>query len=188
MSYNIPVDLSDVLVAPLNSPDGGSSVHIADADVCHSLRVKRTELTAFKKASGWNLPSKIGGSVVTKTYSAFCLGPDEWQLMTAVGKKDATRRKMEKLAKTFNYSFADISQRNVTFNLTGPLATSMINIGCPLDLSLASFPVGKCARTVFEDAELMIFRTASDAFDVQTWRSFGPYVVSFFAQYLKDQQ
>ena len=188
MSYNIPVDLRDVLPAPLNSPDGNSSVHIADADVCHSLRVKRTDLTAFKKASGWNLPSKIGGSLVTKTYSAFCLGPDEWQLMTAVGKKGATRKKMEKLAKTFTYSFTDISQRNVTFNLTGPLATSMINIGCPLDFALTVFPVGKCTRTVFEDAELMIFRTAENAFSVQTWRSFGPYLASFFAKYLEDQQ
>ena len=92
------------------------------------------------------------------------------------------------MANKFTFSTADISQRNLTFNLTGPLAASLINIGCPLDLSLAAFPIDKCTRTVFEDAEIMIFRTGEDAFAVQTWRSFGPYLVSFFSKYLEDQR
>ena len=189
MSYNIPtVDQSDILTEPLCGPDEKTFVHIADAGVCHSLRVKPTELTAFKKASGWNLPSKIGGSIVTRNYSAFCLGPDEWQLQTDIGKARATRKKLEKLAKTFTYSYADISQRNVTFKLTGPMSAALINIGCPLDLLLGTFPINKCTRTVFEDAEIMVYRGADDGFSVQTWRSFGPYLVSFFKQYLEDQQ
>ena len=189
MSYNIPVlDQSDILTEPLYGPDEQTFVHIADAGVCHSLRVKPTDLTAFKKASGWNLPSKIGGSIVTRNYSAFCLGPDEWQLQTDLSKAAATRKKLEKLAKTFTYSYADISQRNVTFNLTGPMSAQMINIGCPLDLSIEAFPISKCTRTVFEDAEIMVFRTTEDGFAVQTWRSFGPYLISFFKQYLEDQR
>lgn len=189
MSFDIPTsDQSDIFPEPLYGPDGESFVHIADAGVCYSLRVKRTNLTAFKKTSGWNLPSKIGGSHVTRNYSVFCLGPDEWQFITDISKKDTTHKKLEKLAKKFTYSYADISQRNVTFNLTGPLAALMINIGCPLDLSLAAFPIDKCTRTVFEDAEIMVFRTGEDAFAVQTWRSFGPYLVSFFTKYMEDQR
>ena len=189
MLFDMPTaDLSDILIEPLRSADQGTSIHLAEVGVSFSLRVKRADLTAFKKASGWNLPSKIGGSLVTNNYSVFCLGPDEWQLRTNIGKHEGTRKKLKKLAKKFTFSFADISQRNVTFNLTGPLAASMINIGCPLDLSLAAFPVNRCTRTVFEDAETMIYRTEEDAFAVQTWRSFGPYLVSFFAKYLEGQQ
>jgi sarcosine oxidase subunit gamma len=162
MSFDIPtVDVSDILSEALYGPDEETFVHIADTGTCYSLRVKRTDLTAFKKASGWNLPSKIGNSFVTRNYSAFCLGPDEWQVLTEASKKDATRKKLEKLTPKFTFSYA---------------------------VSLAAFPIGKCTRTVFEDAELMILRTAEDAFSVQVWRSFGSYLVSFFAKYLEDQR
>jgi len=189
MSSNVPnSDMSDILVETLRGPDDESFVDIQDSGVCYSLRVKKTDLAAFKKASGWNMPSKIGRSIVTRNYSVFCLGPDEWQFLTDVSKAVSTRKKLEKLAKKFTFSYADISHRNVTFNLTGPMAAPMINIGCPLDLSLNAFPVDKCTRTVFEDAEIMVLRTAADAFAVQTWRSFGPYLVSFFKKYMEDQQ
>ena len=188
MSSDHPTpDFTDILAEILRGPDHESFVDIQETGVCYNLRVKKADLAAFKKASGWNLPSKIGGSIVTRNYSAFCLGPDEWQFLTDASKAKSTRTKLEKLAKKFVFSYADISHRNVTFSLTGPMAAPMINIGCPLDLSLGAFPIDKCTRTVFEDAEIMILRKAEDAFAVQTWRSFGPYLVSFFSKYMVDQ-
>jgi len=53
-------------------------------------------------------------------------------------------------------------------------------VGCPLDLSLAAFPIGKVTRTVFESAQIMIARVDEQSFYVETWRSFGPYLRDFF--------
>jgi sarcosine oxidase subunit gamma len=188
MSYeDLKPDLSDILPEPLKGPYDQSFVHIQDVNVQYSLRVKREDMAKFKTASGWALSSKIGGSRVTRNYSVYCLGPDEWQLSVDLSKKDAVQRKMIGLGKKFIFSYADISHRNVTFKLTGPMAAQMINVGCPLDLSLDAFPINKCTRTVFENAEIMLLRTADDEFSVQTWRSFGPYLVGFFTKYSKDQ-
>jgi sarcosine oxidase subunit gamma len=185
-SDQIVENFNDILQETLICPDEETCVDIQGVTVQYSLRIKKEDLAAFKKNSGWNLPSKIGGSLVTRNYSAFCLGPDEWQLITDTGKIESTRKKLEKLAKKFVFSYADVSHRNVTFNLTGPMALSMINIGCPLDMSLTAFPIDKCTRTVFENAEIMILRTAEDAFAVQTWRSFGPYLVGFFKKFARE--
>jgi len=65
----------------------------------------------------------------------------------------------------------------------GKYAARMINVGCPLDLSLEKFPVGKCTRTVFENAEIMIFREKEDEFQLETWRSFAPYLARYFEKF-----
>jgi hypothetical protein len=38
--------------------------------------------------------------------------------------------------------------------------------GCPQDLSLETFPVGACSRTMFGKAEIVLFRTEEDTFRV----------------------
>lgn len=76
------------------------------------------------------------------------------------------------------FSLVDISHRNVAFHISGDGAAHLINVGCPLDLDLAAFPVGKCTRTIFERAEIVLMREADTAFHVEIWRSFAPYFLS----------
>ena len=66
--------------------------------------------------------------------------------------------------------------------MSGPFAADVINAGCPQDLSLEIFPVGACSRTVFGKIEVVLYRTAEDAFRVECWRSFSDYAFEF----LKD--
>ncbi|MBV1705422.1 MAG: sarcosine oxidase subunit gamma, partial [Hyphomicrobiales bacterium] len=49
--------------------------------------------------------------------------------------------------------------------------------GVALDLSADAFPVGACTRTVFEKAEIVLWRTDPGRFHVEVWRSFAPYLV-----------
>jgi hypothetical protein len=37
--------------------------------------------------------------------------------------------------------------------------------------------VGMVARTIFEKAEIVLFRSGEQAFRVEVWRSFAPYVL-----------
>ena len=69
-----------------------------------------------------------------------------------------------------------VSHRSCGFATQGPHAATLINHGCPLDLSLASFPVGACTRTLFEKAEIILWRVEEHTYHVEIERSFAPYV------------
>jgi sarcosine oxidase subunit gamma len=70
----------------------------------------------------------------------------------------------------------DISDRQVAIPLQGPGAALILNAVMPLDLHLDAFPVGMATRTVFERADVMLWRTGEQAFHIEVWRSFAPYV------------
>ena len=53
-----------------------------------------------------------------------------------------------------------------------------LNAGCPLDLGLKAFPVGMATRTLFDKAEIVLWRRAQETFQVEVWRSFAPYLVA----------
>jgi sarcosine oxidase subunit gamma len=80
------------------------------------------------------------------------------------------------------HSLVDVSHRQLAFTLKGPHAAWLLAHGCPLDLDLAAFPVGMCTRTLFVKAEILLWRTAADAFRVEVSRSFADYVVALLAE------
>ncbi len=165
---------------------GALKVTLLGEKTRYSLRIKVKDINLFRKSSGLNLPRKIGVSTHTKTHTIFCLGPDEWLVITDVKIGIQTRKMLEKIVAELDYSHTDISHRNIGLLLSGPKAANAINIGCPLDLSLARFPVGKVTRTVFENAPIMLYRIGATEFHLETWRSFGPYICGFFDRYFVD--
>jgi sarcosine oxidase subunit gamma len=70
----------------------------------------------------------------------------------------------------------DVGHRSCGFTVHGAQAATVINHGCPLDLSAASFAVGMCTRTLFEKAEIIIWRTDKHTYHVEIERSYAPYV------------
>jgi sarcosine oxidase subunit gamma len=72
------------------------------------------------------------------------------------------------------------------FPSQAPTAKGRSASGCPQDLSLAIFPVGACSRTILGKSEIVLLRTAEDAFRVECWRSFSDYVFAFLADAAKD--
>jgi sarcosine oxidase subunit gamma len=162
------------------------SVTLMDEKTRYSLRIKSKDLAAFKNASGLNLPRKIGTTSRTSTQSLLCLGPDEWMVISDIKTGIITHDILKQMASKFIYSHTDISHRNIAFSLSGPEAANAVNIGCPLDLSLSAFPIGKVTRTVFENAPIMLLRTGSTEFHLECWRSFAPYICGFFDRYETD--
>ena len=49
-----------------------------------------------------------------------------------------------------------------------------------------AFPVGACTRTVLAKIEIVLLRTAEDAFRVECWRSFSHYVFEFLGEAAQD--
>ncbi len=53
-----------------------------------------------------------------------------------------------------------------------------LSAGCPLDLRVSAFPVGMATRTIFDKAEIVLWRREERAFRVEVWRSFAAYLVA----------
>lgn len=143
-----------------------------------SLRAPEGSVAALSKALGVTLPKSPKTSATKDGRTALWLGPDEWMVFDEKGKDPlADCAGVRQL-----HSAVGISHRNVAISVTGPAAAACINAGCPQDLSLAAFPVGACSRTILGKSEILLLRTAEDAFRVECWRSFSDYVFAFLAQ------
>jgi sarcosine oxidase subunit gamma len=155
---------------------GGGDISITAAPEARriSLRAGGTAVAALSKALGVTLPKKPKTSASTGSRHALWLGPDEWLVIDEKGDpaEDCAKSKAA-------HSAVDVSHRNTAILVTGPAAADLLNAGCPQDLSLESFPVGACSRTVLGKIEVVLYRTAEDAFRVECWRSFSEYAFEF---------
>lgn len=151
-----------------------------------SLRGDLQQLAAAFKASGMPLSVTPCRAVATGGVAALWLGPDEQLLLAPefVGAK-VTRMVTEPLENVL-HSLVDISQRQLGFDVVGSHAPTLLNSGCPLNLSGEAFPVGACTRTLFEKSEIVLWRSAAEIFHVEAGRSFAPYVTGLLAQAEKE--
>lgn len=136
-------------------------------------------LTALPPASRWSLrartPEKLaevlGQPVPARIGEAeggiACIGPDEWFADLPAGTSLP-------LGAGEPVSVVDVSSRGVAFQLEGEKAAWVISAGCALDI--ANFAVGRVTRTMFETAEIILWRTGETSFRVFAWRSFGPWL------------
>jgi len=104
------------------------------------------------------------------------LGPDEWLLVAPGADAGPIAAAIEAETAAVPHSLVDVGQRQVAIEVSGPAAATVINAGCPLDLSPEAFPAGMAARTVLAKAEIVLFRTAPETFRIEVWRSFAAYV------------
>ena len=116
---------------------------------------------------------------------ALWLGPDEWLLTAPAGDASLGSALAQALAGV-PHSLVDVGHRSCAFELTGPRAADVVNAGCPLDLALAAFPVGAVTRTVLGKTEIVLMRTAPEAFEIDVWRSFASYAFDFLAEAMRE--
>ncbi|MEJ0011028.1 MAG: sarcosine oxidase subunit gamma family protein [Bauldia sp.] len=125
---------------------------------------------------GVTLPREACRAATNGTVSALWLGPDEWLVLAPDGQ-----------AMTIPMaSVVEVSDRQVAIGVSGPRAADAINAFNALDLHIESFPVGMCTRTLFGKAEIVLWRTAPEAFHIEVWRSFAPYVLGCLAEAARE--
>ncbi|MDS1137929.1 sarcosine oxidase subunit gamma [Nitratireductor indicus] len=147
-----------------------------------SLRAPEKSLASLSKALGLELPTNPKSSATVGSRAALWLGPDEWLVIEGSGAALAAACAR---VKAF-HAAVDISHRNTGLIVSGPRCADVLNAGCPQDLSLAAFPVGAASRTVLGKAEVVLWRTARDAFRVECWRSFADYVFMLLEAAARD--
>jgi sarcosine oxidase subunit gamma len=126
------------------------------------LRCKPADAACVSNALGIALPVHACRSETSGSRAALWLGPDEWLLIG--GEANAWR--VEGVA----VSLVDVSHRSIALELEGEGAEDVLTSACPLDLDSATFPAGTCVRTLFGKCEIVLWRTAIDAFWLDVWR------------------
>jgi len=167
----------------------GSELHLGSVAVSVlppasrvSLRAPSTSVPAISEALRVDLPTRPKSSAAAAGRTALWLGPDEW-LILAESSDDplADLSGVDAL-----HSAVDVSHRNVAFAVSGADAETTLGAGCPQDLSIEAFPVDACSRSVLGKVEIVLHRTAADAFRVECWRSFSDYVLGFLGEAARD--
>ena len=127
-------------------------------------------------------PSRLGLAGEGDKRAALWLGPDEWLLLADSEDAAAVSDVLESVLEGTAYSLVDVSHRQIGLIASGAAAARVLNAGCPLDLSLQAFPVGFATRTLFNKAEIVLWRRAEGAFHVEVWRSFAPWLAASLAE------
>jgi sarcosine oxidase subunit gamma len=110
------------------------------------------------------------------------LGPDEYLLWQASRDIALPIADLEGALVTHAHSLVDVSHRQVALEISGPHAATILAGACPLDLDSREFPVHMCTRTVLAKAEIVLWRTAQDAFHLEVWRSFQSYAEGLLSE------
>jgi len=163
---------------------GSSAVRLTSAAPATrvALRAPQASLQALSAALGVTIPNVPKTSGRSGGRSVLWIGPDEWLVIDESGAD-----LMAALSGVSEmHSATDVSHRNVGIIVSGPGAELALASGCPQDLSLATFPVGACSRTIFGKAEIILFRTEDDTFRVECWRSFATFVFGLLSEGAED--
>ncbi|WP_165612586.1 sarcosine oxidase subunit gamma [Limimaricola pyoseonensis] len=156
--------------------DAGARVRIeALAPVARfSLRVRAAGRPVLGRALGCDLPDRVGETARAGGRVALCLGPDEWLIQAGEDEADAIARAGADAYAEAPHALVEISDREVSFRVSGPAAADLLATNCPRDLDRLA--VGGATRTVFDTAQVVLWREADDAFRLDVWRSFAPHV------------
>jgi sarcosine oxidase, subunit gamma len=127
-------------------------------------------------------PSELGPAGEGAGRAALWLGPDEWLLIADGADAAAIGDVLESVLDGTAHSLVDVSHRQIGLIAAGSAAARVLNAGCPLDLDLKAFPVGFATRTLFDKVEIVLWRRAEDAFHIEIWRSFAPFLVASLAE------
>lgn len=148
---------------------------------CWSMRVDLGAAAGPMSAAELPLAIDACRAVTHREWTALWLGPDE-QLL--VGPDAPGTQIVSRLTAALDgvpHSLVDVSHRQAAIELSGPGATRLLAMACPLDFDSAQMPVGFCSRTVYAKAEIVLWRQEPQRFQLQAWRSILPYVTGLLA-------
>jgi sarcosine oxidase, subunit gamma len=110
------------------------------------------------------------------------LGPEEHLMWQASRDIALPIEELEQALSPHPHSLVDVSHRQVTLELLGPHAATILAGACPLDLDLREFPVHMCTRTVLAKVDVVLWRTGPEAFHIEV----GPSLLRYAQDLLTE--
>lgn len=150
------------------------------------LRCALDVTRAVTPALGWPLPLTINSAAAAGERAALMLGPDEWLLLLREAEGASVQAAITAAVVGRPHSLVEVSHRQMALLLTGARAERVLNAGVPLDVDVAAFPVGTATRTLFDKAEIVLWRTGANAFRIETGRSLLPYLRAMLAEVMAE--
>ncbi|MFV0298721.1 MAG: sarcosine oxidase subunit gamma [Hyphomicrobiaceae bacterium] len=139
------------------------------------------------------LRGQINGATTPPGQSrqALRLGPDEWLILAPLAQGNSTAGPLgdeigSALAGTA-HSIVDITHRDLTYRLAGPLVENVLSAGCALPLDIRSFPAGRATRTLLGKTGVVLWRPDPECFQIAVGRSFAPYLEDFLQQAISNE-
>ena len=174
------LDLSNARTAPLAglTPKALAGVTISAAPAASRFILRGDVANAASAAFGVAIPTQPLRANQQGARAALWLGPDEYLLIAPEAETESTRAALGAALAGVPHALVDVSHRQTAILLDGPGAAFLLNSATPLDLSLEAFGVGAVARTIFDKAEIVLWRVGDQSFHVEVWRAFAPYVLS----------
>lgn len=161
-------------------------VSVRDAGPATRFVYRGVAAAGFDAAFGVALPNLPCRAASAGDRAALWLGPDEWLLLAPAAEARSTLSSLRGALAGKPSSLVDVSHRQAGFVTEGPAAPRLLASGCPLDLDIATFPVGMVARTLLGKAEIVLWRTATTTFRIEVGRSFAPYVAAYLNEATRD--
>jgi sarcosine oxidase subunit gamma len=165
---------------------GEVTFHLLPQMARWSVRGGDAAADELERAFGVALPREACRAATSRGRSALWLGPDEWLLLAPEGEAAAIGTALANAVQAVPASVVDIAHRQVAIAVTGARAADVLNAFNPLDLDPAAFPAGMCTRTIFAKAEIVLWRTGPQAFHLEVWRSFAPYVMGLMGEAARE--
>jgi sarcosine oxidase, subunit gamma len=173
-------DLTHARRAPPLTASAG--VQALPAATRYILRGGPLVRAAAEQALALRLPSSACRATLDGERAALWLGPDEWLLIAPVGSAAALAAALSDTLHALPHSLVDVSHRQIALAVEGSQAATLLAAGCALDLDARAFPVSMCTRTMLAKAEIVLWRTGTQLFRIEVWRSFAGYVCAFLAE------
>jgi sarcosine oxidase subunit gamma len=143
--------------------------------LCLNLRGMATPevRTILAQTAGCGLPVQPLESARRGSLAALWLAPDEWLL---VGGSDDLGARIETAFRGHFITVTDVSDAYCALRLAGPHALDVLAKGCGLDTHDSVFPPGRVARSLLAKVDVILHRTAADAFEIFVARSYADYL------------
>jgi sarcosine oxidase, subunit alpha len=161
--------------APVARPSAAVRLAMLAPTTRLSVQAGSAAATRIGLAIGVLLPTVPCRSVISRDRAALWLGPGEWLIVAPPAAPDLPAQ-ARNAAADHPASVVDVSNASHTLEIAGPRAAWCLNAFCALDLDVRVFPVGMCTRTRLGQAQVVLWRIASEVFHLDVPRSLTPYV------------
>ena len=134
-------------------------------------------LGVVSEVLGAEPPIKANTLVVAGALKIYCLGPDEWLIITPSDQQSELKARLGEALQGIFSSVTDVSSGQTIISITGVNARALIEKGCPIDLHPREFKTGDCAQTRLAKAGILISAVNdTPAYEVVVRRSFSDYL------------
>lgn len=144
-------------------------------------------LKAAEDVLGVALPLEANTFNAGATYTAYWVGPNEWQIYTPEDGQNALVAALRAALDGMHAQVVDVSDYYVVIRISGPAAREVLKKGSPLDVHPRAFKAGEVRGTRFANATIQLSQVDDEpTFDVQIRWSFADYLWNYFLESAKE--